>query len=287
MEVDLRSSLKHGADDITVTLQTATNLNYKLKMKETDKIKKMKTKLYETSDIKHRMKLVLHKETLQDEKRLENYDIQDGSVIQILLLSPEVIGINIHVFKKGIVRLDVNDNDTVCDLREMLSDTRHSLGSAPLVYDMFYDAEKLEDDVPLHFYGIETGCRLDLKALEATFKLSVEASYAFKVIAFLEVKGTDHVGDVRRRVMKIIVDEEEEDIKLNNVVIFHNPKNCRQTYNELDCDRYTLNKYGVEPHDYLVYIVYRKGSQCADIEDSRRSKHIHWVAPWKVSRVFA
>ena len=141
---------------------------------------------------------------------------------------------------------------------------------------MFYESEKLEEDVPLHFYGIGSGCRLDLKALEATFKLSIEASFTFKVIAFLEVKGTDHVGDVKRRVMKIIVDEEEEDIKLNNVVIFHNPKNCRQTYNELDCDRYSLNKYGVQPHDYLVYIVYRKGSQCADIEDSRRSRHIHW-----------
>ena len=129
MEMELRSSLKHGADDITVTLQTITNVNYKLKVKENDKIKKLKTRLYETSDIKHKVKLVLNKDTLDDEKRLENYDILDGSVIQILFLSPEVIAINVHVFKKGIVRLDVTDTDTVCDLREKLSETKHSLGS--------------------------------------------------------------------------------------------------------------------------------------------------------------
>ena len=275
--MELRSSLKHGAEDISVNLQTSTNLNYKLKIKETDKVKKLKTKLYETSDIKYRIKLILRKETLDDEKRLENYDIQDGSLIQILFISPELLEINVYVFKKGVVKLEVSDCDTVCDLREKLSDTKYSLGSAPQVYDVFYDSEKLAEDVPLHFYGISNKSRLDLKTLDATFKLSIEASFTFKVVAFLEVKGTDHVGEVKRRVMKIITDEEEEDIKMNNVVIFHNPKNCRQTYNELDCDRYTLNRYGVEPHDYLVYVIYRKGSQCADIEDSRKTHHIHWV----------
>ena len=286
VQMELRSSLKHGADDITVNLQTVTNLNYKLKVKETDKIKKLKTRLYETSDIKCKMKLVLRKETLDDEKRLQNYDIQDGSVIQILFISSEILELYIHVFKKGILKLEVSDCDTVCDLRQRLSDSKHSLGSAPQVYDMFYNSDKLEEDVPLHFYEIPNRGRLDLKTLDASFKISIEASFAFKVVAFLEVKGTDHVGEVKRKVMKIIADEEEEDIKMNNVVIFHNPKNCRQTYNELDCDRYTLNRYGLEPHDYLVYIIYRKGSQCADMDDSRRMYHIHWVSPMESVQSF-
>ena len=208
-----------------------------------------------------------------------SYGIQDGSVVQLLFISPEMIGITVHVFKKGVVRLDISDSDTVADLRASLTDKRYFLGSAPLVYDVFFQSEKLLEDLPLHFYGITNNSQVHLKCLDASFKVAIEASGSFKVVDFLEVKGTEHVADVKRRVLRIIVNEEEADLKLDDVVIFHNPKNCRQTYNELDCDRFTLNKYGVEPYDYFVYIVYRAESPCAEIEDARKLRHIHHVTP--------
>ncbi len=286
LDLDLRSCLKPGAEEITVILRTVTNLNYYVRVKETDKVQHLRTQLYETADLKHKFRLVHQKEVLEDDKRLDTYSVQDGSVVQILFISPETIEVDVHVFKKGNVWLKISDSDTPGDLRQLLKDPKLCLGSAPTVYDIFHRGEKLVEEHPLHFYGITNHSRIDVKCLDASFKVAIESSGAFKVVDFLEVKGTEHVGDVKRRMLKIIADVEEADLKLNDVVIFHNPKNCRQTYNELDCDKFTLNKYGVEPHDYLVYITYRIDSPCANIPDSHKLHHVHRVTPMESVQSF-
>ena len=95
------------AEMITVTLQTITNVKYRVKVKETARIEDLKTELYKSSGIKSRVKLLLNKEELDDRKQLMEYQIEDGKIIQMLVVPPEVMNLTVHIFKKGKVTLGV------------------------------------------------------------------------------------------------------------------------------------------------------------------------------------
>ena len=54
-----------------MTVRTVGNVAYTLTLRESDKVARLRTKLYETCDVKHRFKLVVQKTILEDENRLD------------------------------------------------------------------------------------------------------------------------------------------------------------------------------------------------------------------------
>ena len=76
------------------------------------------------------------------------------------------------------------------------------------------------------------------------------------MVKSLTFRGTDILADVTSKVRKVISEVEGVDVQDDDIVLFHRPKNCNSTFNELDCEMYTLNDYHVSPHDRLMYIRY-------------------------------
>ena len=249
-------------DIITVQLQTITDVKYAVKVRRTDKVEKLKTELWKTTGTKNKIKLMLSKEELDDGRDIQDYIIDDGSVIQMLLAPPEAIKITVHVFKKGTVELDVTDKHMAGDLRTKLLSKEHHLGSTPKIYDFYYDTALLEYDKPLHIYGISDNCNILLQRPDAAFKVRVVDAHSFSLKQFLEVRGTETILPVKERVIEIMNNtkngEDEENFHPSNVVLFHASANDREAFTELDCETNTLNDYDVKPYDRIVCVKYIK-----------------------------
>ena len=259
---------------ITVTLQTITDVKYDVKVTEMSKVEELKNELYMTTGIKNKIRLLKDKEQLDNGKLLRHYKIIDGSVIQMLIVPSQRLKINIKVFKKGNVSLEVSDNDTIEDLREKLKAKEYCLGSAPMVYDFYYSSQKLESEKPLHFYGLCEGTNIALKSQCAKLRLFLNSAQCYWMIKILDVKGTDTVANITNRVAEVISEVEGIDVKSGDIVLFHSPKEFSEIFNELDCETLTVNDYHIAPYDRLTYIAYNlPETTCYDIEyDGDKSK---------------
>ena len=254
------------AEMITVILQTITDVKYRVRVKETARVEDLKTELYKSSSIRSRVKLLVNKEELDDRKQLAEYQIEDGKVIQMLIVPSADIKLTVHVFKKGKVILKISDNDTPGRVRELLMDEKHHLGVSPQVYDLYYNSNKLDHDKPFHLQGIMNDSHIDMECADATFRVILVDAYEFIMKQFLEVRGTDKVRDVKARVIEAINTSSGKGKKADrdSVVLFHQQG---EDYTELDSDQ--LKKYEVEPYDYLYYVWYKSFALSPNIKDSK------------------
>ena len=261
-----------------MALQTITDVKYDVRVKEMSKIEALKVELCRITGIRNKLRLLKNKEELDDGKLLRDYKIEDGTVIQMLIIPSETIEINVRVFKKGDVSLKVSDHNTVEDLRVKLAAEEYCLGSAPWIYDFFYNSEKLDNKKPLHFYGLYEGSKVDLCSLRAKLKLYLENAQQYKMVKILEFKGTDTIADVTGKVLKVIQQKEAAYVQNDDIVLFHRPRECSVTFNDLDCETSTLNEYFVDHFDRLIYIRYNSADMChADIEYEGKQRRIYEV----------
>ena len=162
---------------VTVVLQTITNVKYDVKVATMSKVEALKDELCRITGIKNKIWLLKDKQELDDGKLLRDYKIEESIVIQMLIIPPEMINIDIKVFKKGDVSLKVSDNDTIEVLREKLANKKYCLGSAPQVYDFYYKNQRLGSEKALHFYGLCDGGSIDLKSPNAKLRVYLENAY--------------------------------------------------------------------------------------------------------------
>ena len=215
-------------DVIIVNLQTLTDVKYAVKVKRTGKVADLKTKLWQMTGIRNKIKLLKNKEELDDGRQIGDHAIDDGNVIQMLLAPPEAIGVIVHILKKGRVKLDVNDNHTAGESREMLLDEDYGLGITPNVYQLYYKSKKLECDKPLHVYGISDDCEILLESPDASFKLQIISANPYKMKDLVEVRGTDTVLQLKNRVIDSINKDNknpDREADVDHVIIFHEPRN--------------------------------------------------------------
>ena len=259
-----------------MTLQTITNAKYHVKMKETARVKDLETEIYKSSGIRSRVKLLLNKEELADRKQLMEYQIEDGKVIQLLIIPPTDINLTVHVFKKGKVVLKISDNNTPGELRDLLMDKKYSLGVSPKIYDMYYNSNKLEYDKPVHLQGIVKDSHIYMKCVDATCMVTLVDAFSFTMTQFLEVRETDNVSDVKARVIETINESSGKDEKASrdNVVLFHQQGD---DYTALDSNQ--LEKYEVKPYDYLYYVWYKSFEDSPQINYQGQLRHIYGATP--------
>ena len=266
------------AETITVVLQTITDVKHRVKVKETARVEDLKNELYKSSSIRSRVKLLLNKEELDDRKQLIEYKIEDGKVIQMLVVPSVDIKLTVHIFKKGKVTLKVSNNDSPNDVRDLLMDKKHNLGVSPKVYDIYYNSNKLDYDKPLHQQSIANDSHIYMKCVDATFKVSLVDAYSFNMKQFLEVRGTDKVGDVKDKVIEAINGSSGIGKKASRdtVVLFHQQQQCVD-YTELDSGQ--LGKFEVKPYDYLYYVWYKSFADAADISYQGHKRRIYGASP--------
>ena len=266
------------AEVITVTLQTITDVRYRVKVKETARVEDLKMELYKSSSIRSRVKLLLNKEELDDRTQLIEYKIEDGKVIQMLVVPPVDIKLTVHIFKKGKVMLKVSSNNTPYDVPDLLMDEKYNLGVSPKVYNIYYNSNKLEYDKPLHQQGIAYDSHIYMKCVDATFRVCLVDAYSFKMKQFLEVRGTDKVRSVKDRVIEAIKESSGKGRKAShdNVVLFHKQPECVD-YTELDSGQ--LGKYEVKPYDYLYYVWYKSFSDSPNINYQGQIKRRYGASP--------
>ena len=252
---------------LNITLQTLTDVKYNVTVKPTDTVEELKMKLYETTEIRNGVRILLNKTELDGNKSLQNHGIENFQILQMLLIPPNDITISVNVFKKGSVTVKTSDNTLVSDLRNALKDQKYSLGTAPRIYDLFLNSQLLEDEKPLHFYGIVDGSVIDLTSLRASFRVTLVDAFSYRWVRVIEVKGTDTVAKVKSEIMEIIKIDERRTLRGGDLVLFYRPLNGPVTFDEMDCDALTMSKYGVEPYDELFYTRYNTGkSEDIDID---------------------
>ena len=192
---------------LNITLQTLTDVKYNVTVKPTDTVEELKMKLYETTgtEIRNGVRIVLNKTELDGNKSLQNHGIENFQILQMLLIPPKDITISINVFKKGSVTVKTSDNALVSDLRNALKDQKYSLGTAPRIYDLFLNSLLLEDEKPLHFYGIVDGSVIDLTSLRAaSFRVTLVDAFSYRWVRVIEVKRTDTVAKVKSKIMEVV-----------------------------------------------------------------------------------
>ena len=116
---------------LNVTLQTLPGLKYNVTVKPTDTVEELKMKLYETTEIRNAVRILLEKSELNGNQSLQNLGIENSHILQILLIPPKDITANVNVFKKGSVSVKISDNGSVSDLRNALKDQKYSLERRP------------------------------------------------------------------------------------------------------------------------------------------------------------
>ena len=98
------------------------------------------------------------------------------------------------------------------------------------------------------------------------------------MVKILEFKGTDTIPYIRSEILKVISKREDADVQKHDIVLFHRPKECSKTFNELDCDTSILNDYQITPYDKLMYIRYNfEENEHADIQYEGRQPRLYHV----------
>ena len=241
---------------LNVTLQTLTGVKYNVTVKQTDTVEELKTKLYETTEIRNKIRILLNKTELDGNTPLQSHEIESFQILQMLLIPPEDITVTINVFKKGSVSVKISDNAVVSDLRDALKDKKYSLGTAPRIYDLFLNSLLLDNKKSLHVYGIKDGSIVDLTSRRASFRVELVDAFSYCLERVIEVKRTDTVAKVKSEIMEMVSREENRTLQGGDLVLYYHPINGPVTFDELDCDELTLGEYGVEPYDELIYIRY-------------------------------
>ena len=250
---------------LNITLQTLTDVKYNVTVKPTDTVKELKMKLYETTEIRNAVRILLNKTELDGNKSLQNQGIENFQILQMLLIPPKDITISVNVFKKGSVSVKISDNALVSDLRNSLKDQKHSLGTAPRIYDLFWNGELLEDEKSFHVLGIVNGSILDLKSLSASFRITLVDALCYGLGGVMEVKGTDTVSKVKSKIIERVNEDEYRSVRDGDLVLYYHPLNDPVTFDEMDCDALTMSHYGVEPYDELIFIKYNNREKGANI----------------------
>ena len=243
-------------NNLNVTVQTLTGVKYGVTVKPTDTVEELKMKLYETTEIRNKIRILLNKAELDGNTPLQDHGIESFQILQMLLIPPEDITVTVNVFKKGSVSVKTNDNASVSDLRNALKDKKYSLGTAPRIYDLFLNSVKLDNEKLLRVYGIEEGSVLNLTSPHASFRVTLVDAFSYLFVRVMEVKGTDTVAKVKSDVAEIVSRYEKRKVQGGDFVLYYRPAYGPVTFDELDCDALTMREYGVEPYDQLIYIRY-------------------------------
>ncbi len=251
-----------------LTLQTLTGTKYFLGVEPSDKVRKVKVKIYNDLEIKSKVRLLWQNKQIEDGVTLEAQGITEDTTLQMVIEPDNEIKLKIQSFKRGTISVAMKDSDTVLDLLEEVHSSA-LLPSARISDFYFRDICLSDDKLPVHFYGITDGCVIS-QHYQGSFTLKICDTWNLRTSTglYITIRGTDSIKLLKEKVLETVNKGEletwglEGQIDEDNIVIFHEKEtfkkdgSCIVSYEELDRENLTISECKLKPLDKLFYILY-------------------------------
>lgn len=222
---------------MSIFVKKLTGESIKLEVENTDTIGRVKVKIQDNFDHPtYHMHLDFDGKQLEDTRKVEEYNIQNGSTLHLNIIIPKM-----HIVVKSligkVITLEVESSNTI----DMIKAEIQKIESIPTKQQkLVFAGRLLENGRNLADYNIHNGDTLYL-----VLKLSLNKVLIYTDIEqyfYLGVQGSDTINTVKA--------------KIQDKVGF--PINLQRLYfndNEL-LDRITLEEYNIENNDALSLVIY-------------------------------
>ena len=116
--------------------------------------------MYQSGEVTSQMRLFQGLTVLEDDRKLSDYSLPEGTTISALFEPDVDINIEVSTGQK-VHKLIVSNATSIMTFKDQICDTNFH-GPAPEKLEVSLGDVTLEDPMPLHFYGIVDGSRLDI-----------------------------------------------------------------------------------------------------------------------------
>ena len=181
---------------------------------------------------------------MEDDRKLSEYSLPEGATISALF-EPDM-DVNIEVSSRHHAQ-----NVTICNatsvmaLKVQICDA-WKCGVAPEKLEIRLGDVRLEDPMPLHFYGINDGSKLDL--VKPYIRVTVENNQGDLMCWRLDRKDT--IREVKVELATSLNNVSTKQLHLYVVSNGHN-------FDELDDDEQTVENYKIKDDDSLYLLTYK------------------------------
>ena len=116
--------------------------------------------MYQYGEVTRQMRLFQGQTVLEDDRKLSDYSLPEGTTISALFEPDVDINIDVGTGQK-VHKLIVSNATSIMAFKDQICDTNF-YGPAPEKLEVSLGDVTLEDPMPLHFYGIVDGSRLNI-----------------------------------------------------------------------------------------------------------------------------
>ena len=249
----------------------------------------MQRSLYKTGKVTRQVRLLQGQTVFQDDRKLSEYNIQDGAVISALF-EPN-LDVNIEVSTGHHVHhFTVSHSTSVLALKKQVS------GVNPEKLDLRLGDTQLENNLPLHYYGIENGSKLTVVKPYVT--VTVEDNYGSKIYKRIDRKDTINLVKMKLSRMSepssaepgnmsySVYSTDEDGLRVKSVIKHRNIADLRlyrvtaeEDYIELDDDDVTIEDYKLRDGEKLYLLSYNwiPEKDVLDVTSAKSGKNLEGV----------
>ena len=204
----------------------------------------LQAQLHRTGRITSAMRLLHSQTPMEDDRKLSDYSVPEGATISVLI-EPDV-DINIEVTMGFQAEKFTVSNATSIMVQKVQICGVMKCGVAPERLEIRLEDVTLEDPMPLHFYQLKDGSRLDL--IKPYVNVIVENSHENLIFWRLDRKNT--IREVKAELATSFSNISTKQLHLFLV-------SDGQSFHELDDDEEIVKNCNIKDDDEIYLLIYR------------------------------
>ena len=213
--------------------------------------------LYRAGRFTSVLRLLHAQAPMEDDRKLCEYSLTEGATISALFEPDVDINIEVSTCHRS-QKLTISNATSVMALKVQICGVLRC-GVAPEKLEIRLGDITLEDPMPLHFYGIKDGSRLDI--IKSYVDVRVENNKGDKI--FWRLKRKDTIGDVKIKLAtssKITgrsteYQNPDDSVKVEQLRLYSVSKD--NNFDELDEDDETVDNCNIKNNDRLYLMSYK------------------------------